>query len=694
MEPESRSHQIGGMETHRLAKLLDESEDEHDMGWEDAFVRAGKEGPTDQEGRIRTLQDRAVDARTRLGVALQQMAEYAVERADECKALHQWMERLEREGKQGERDTKRELLDKVKEMALEAEGFAQQCKNDARKEMQTKREENARGDVDMDETITPDVENGTVEDGTGECTTPAGTRMEQDNPKPDASEASDEMKERCKYIPLRLTLRERKMLRLLEAALSVSEYTDKVDILSYRSRMGRIHAQIKEICAILSGLVVASDYRAGQNLIANKEFSDNASFFQDVFEVGRRHKIMNPEKMRSDYGKLVYLLQDSTAVELQELLQFKCVQPLKTVYALLEEKEGLALLEDPLVEVATAEVKPGGRPRSHVQKAIKVKEAAREKLAKAYGKGELTPEEVRYCLYSIGDNNSYLYFNRDPVDKMIEYLTKYFDPQQTKEPKYSLSIVGGKEGARLTHNHARQYTYVLQSLTLWREISHDMFKLWCLAEGDLLRENNSYRLTDTGQGLNRVQSAPAVSRAIHQILRRSQQKLGSWVGSSVIHLGDHNVPNALMFIDKYTQVPRILNPVVLVLEQIPVVARQEGLQEYLDANFGGIDGAIKEILTDFFRHAFDGSGADNFFDAGSCIDGRLTSAWNWCSKIEKKRYYPVFKLAGFVGFDGGTAWARGSRQCVLRGIARRLKLMSLLLFWLRFRCTVISCWVA
>jgi hypothetical protein len=26
----------------------------------------------------------------------------------------------------------------------------------------------------------------------------------------------------------------------------------------------------------------------------------------------------------------------------------------------------------------------------------------------------------------------------------------------------------------------------------------------------------------------------------------------------------------------------------------------------------------------------------NFFDAGSCIDGRLTSAWNWCSKIEKK----------------------------------------------------------
>ncbi len=68
---------------------------------------------------------------------------------------------------------------------------------------------------------------------------------------------------------------------------------------------------------------------------------------------------MNPDKMRSEYGKLVYLLMDSSDDHVQNLLEFKCVRPLRTVYTLLEECNGLAVLQDPLVEAATAEIVAG-----------------------------------------------------------------------------------------------------------------------------------------------------------------------------------------------------------------------------------------------------------------------------------------------------------------------------------------------
>ena len=68
---------------------------------------------------------------------------------------------------------------------------------------------------------------------------------------------------------------------------------------------------------------------------------------------------MNPDKMRSEYGKLVYLLMDSADETVQNLLEFKCVRPLRTVYTLLEECNALTVLQDPLVDLATAEIVAG-----------------------------------------------------------------------------------------------------------------------------------------------------------------------------------------------------------------------------------------------------------------------------------------------------------------------------------------------
>lgn len=88
-----------------------------------------------------------------------------------------------------------------------------------------------------------------------------------------------------------------------------------------------------------------------------------------------------------------------------------------------------------------------------------------------------------------------------------------------------------------------------------------------------------------------------------------------------------------MFIDKYNQVPRLLNPVVRCIEQLEEADKHPDLNKFASSCYGGVDLLIKMILCDFFKSAFDGSGADNFFDAGSCIDGRLTSAWN-CSLFQ------------------------------------------------------------
>ncbi|TFY52688.1 hypothetical protein EVG20_g10445, partial [Dentipellis fragilis] len=178
--------------------------------------------------------------------------------------------------------------------------------------------------------------------------------------------------ERSKFIPLRLTLSERKYLRLLDAALQVSEYTDKIDTLGFGlSKAKRVVHQIRELCAVLAGLVLAADYKQGQELFTDRDFEANSEFYQRVFELGRRHKIMNPDKMRTTYGKLIYMLQDSQTPEVTDMLSFSCVSPIRTVHTLLETNDALNMLRDPIVTVATQEIIAEGRSRREIQKAIK-----------------------------------------------------------------------------------------------------------------------------------------------------------------------------------------------------------------------------------------------------------------------------------------------------------------------------------
>ena len=487
--------------------------------------------------------------------------------------------------------------------------------------------------------------------------------------KADAQELASIFTHRAKHIPLRLTYEERKTLRLVQAVLRCNSYTSHIDGKTYPSRTKRTLQQMKAIRAVLTGILAAFDYEAGARVADHRaELSEHAKLFQEVFEIARRYKIMNPEKMRSEYGKLLYLLQDCMAAEVREALGFSCVIPIQTVYACLERGGGLEVLGDQYVATATREILPEKKSRRTIRGEIKQKEQAIKYISRNYARHSLSGDTIQRCLYSIGDNSSFLNGARRPVDMVIEWLQQCFTPgSEAGGCAGALAICDSEDGSRLTHSHARQFSYVLQSLTLWREICNDMFRLWYLAEEDLLLPppaevarmgedgvGTQYRLVDTGQGLNRLQPSPRTHKAMHGILYAVQQKLGrgeqGWVGSSVIHLGDTNVPNALMFIDKYNAVARILAPLVNVITQIPTFSENPGLKTFIEQGFGGTAAAQRSILTDFFRAAFDGSGADNFFEAGSCIDGRLTSCWHWCSKLEQKEYFPLFKLARFPSF--------------------------------------------
>ena len=62
---------------------------------------------------------------------------------------------------------------------------------------------------------------------------------------------------------------------------------------------------------MVSALSTRCDYDAGQKLVAKeKSYVEYAGLFQTAFETARRYKIMNPEKLRETYGKLVYFLQE------------------------------------------------------------------------------------------------------------------------------------------------------------------------------------------------------------------------------------------------------------------------------------------------------------------------------------------------------------------------------------------------
>ena len=99
---------------------------------------------------------------------------------------------------------------------------------------------------------------------------------------------------------------------------------------TFKSEPHREQHQLRQITAVLEGLMLSANYKIGQELADDREYARYEVFFQQCFEVARRHKIMNPEKMRGEYGKLAYLLQDAVSSKLKRHLNFNVASGIST----------------------------------------------------------------------------------------------------------------------------------------------------------------------------------------------------------------------------------------------------------------------------------------------------------------------------------------------------------------------------
>eukprot|EP01047_Picozoa_sp_COSAG01_P060862 COSAG01_NODE_7517_length_3170_cov_1.655161_3_plen_360_part_00 len=80
--------------------------------------------------------------------------------------------------------------------------------------------------------------------------------------------------QRARYIPVRLSMDERRALRLLQSALGVFDYTDRVAAAGGGGAALARHmsARLRDVCGLLSGAVTAVDYEKGRELTQERDF--------------------------------------------------------------------------------------------------------------------------------------------------------------------------------------------------------------------------------------------------------------------------------------------------------------------------------------------------------------------------------------------------------------------------------------
>lgn len=249
---------------------------------------------------------------------------------------------------------------------------------------------------------------------------------------------------RCEFVPMRLTEDERKLHQVLENALEVCEYTDMVDVTfshTGKSKTSRIFESLVDVLSISCGLIMANNLTKGEQILSGKSLNDNITLFTDLFEIGRRYKIMNPAKMRNTYGKLMYILMDTESYSIKNELKINFVKPILTVSRFLKLKNKLDILNDELFSIATRSINNIGNEKSarELELEIAEKKKATDIIILNYACDELTAEDLKRVIDSISDNEAFLEFNMRPVDRILTILKDSFDINKPVDP-FSLQL--------------------------------------------------------------------------------------------------------------------------------------------------------------------------------------------------------------------------------------------------------------
>ena len=195
------------------------------------------------------------------------------------------------------------------------------------------------------------------------------------------------------FIPLRLDADERKLLKVLESALEVCEYTDTVDVtFSHlkKSKASRMWTSLIDILNINQGLLISTNLTQGEAMFSGKTHDQNIYLYANMFEIGRRYKMMNPSKMKDTYGKLIYMLMDTETSS--QFADYPFVREIRTVGNSIKGKGIDGILTDPMIMVATECISSGGD-----KEAVEAKYARKALLHKRSSSGTLREINQERC---------------------------------------------------------------------------------------------------------------------------------------------------------------------------------------------------------------------------------------------------------------------------------------------------------